>query len=106
MSFSYGFYWDYGVGVYRETDGTRYRPGTLMVFDSRDERDKWVNADVFDGNFHRSTIDAKTAKSIMVGAIFDANYPPRYVSRWEHPSDAKHWAPTAETVAAYRSLFD
>lgn len=46
----YAYHWTYGIGTTWE-DGSW--PGSLMVFDSMGERDKWVADDVFDGDWHR-----------------------------------------------------
>lgn len=58
----YAYHWTYGIGTTWE-DGSW--PGSLMVFDSMGERDKWVADDVFDGDWHREAITAKEARRIM-----------------------------------------
>lgn len=55
----YGYRNDYGIGT-RNADGERL--GTLHVFSSRRERDAWVEADRFDGNWHRERIDSREAR--------------------------------------------
>lgn len=67
--YSYGFYWQYGIGTVSAND---YQPvGDVMVFDSKRERDEWIAGDKFDGNWHRSAMSAREARRLMVNAIFE-----------------------------------
>lgn len=58
----YGFHNAYGNGS--RMDGERV--GRVRVFDSRRERDAWVEADVFDGVFHREAITSAEARRLML----------------------------------------
>lgn len=102
-NFSYGFWWSYGVGTWRQTsDGSEVMPGELQVFESRKARDEWVDADVFDGNYHRSAVGAKTARDIMVDELFNFYPGCKFTLDWDNPSAAKRYAPTDEIVATWR----
>lgn len=103
--FFYGFDWSYGVGTWwQNSDGTEIMPGRLMVFDSCGARDKWVEDDVFDGNYHRSAIDAITARGIMVDDVFFENPCCNLATEYETRGAAKRWASTREIVEAWREL--
>ena len=45
--------------------------GTLVPFDSVQARDEYVAADRFDGNFHRSVPNYRTARRMMLDSLRD-----------------------------------
>ena len=96
----YAFYWTYGVGK-KWDDGSW--PGSLMVFDSMAERDKWVAGDVFDGNCHNEAITAKEARRIMADTVigFDNDMAARFDGS---RSAVERYAPSAELVEAWRRV--
>lgn len=61
----YAFHNTYGNGT---TDTHDERLGTLHVFKTKLERDEWVNAEHFDGNWHREVIGYSAARHEMRGA--------------------------------------
>lgn len=62
----YAGYWQFGVGV-GDFDGNPIC--SLLVFDSRKERDAWVDADHFDNNWHRSALTRGEALPFMRGEL-------------------------------------
>lgn len=64
----YGFRHTYGINT-TDTDGNII--GTLYVFDTKRERDEWVSADVWDGNYHRATISSKDARKYLEDMWYD-----------------------------------
>lgn len=96
----YAFCWTYGVGK-KWDDGSW--PGSLMVFDSMGERDKWVAGDVFDGDWHREAITAKEARRIMADTVicFDNDMAVRYDGS---RSAVERYASTVELVRAWRRV--
>lgn len=96
----YAFCWTYGVGK-KWDDGSW--PGSLMVFDSMGERDKWVAGDVFDGDWHREAITAKEARRIMADTVicFDNDMTVRYDGS---RSAVERYASTVELVRAWRRV--
>lgn len=96
----YAYHWTYGIGTTWE-DGSW--PGSLMVFDSMGERDKWVADDVFDGDWHREAITAKEARRIMADTVicFDHDMAVRY--DWSR-SAVERYASTVELVRAWRRV--
>jgi hypothetical protein len=96
----YAYHWTYGIGTTWE-DGSW--PGSLMVFDSMGERDKWVADDVFDGDWHREAITAKEARRIMADTVigFDNDMVVRYD---ESRSAVERYASTVELVRAWRRV--
>ena len=65
----YGLHWLYGVGTRWAEDNTP--TATVMVFLSKRERDAWVDADRFDGNYHRSVASRGEALPLMAGTLRD-----------------------------------
>lgn len=65
----YGLHWPYGVGVRHADDGSLF--ASPVVFLSKRERDAWVDADRFDGNWHRSVASRGEALPLMAGALRD-----------------------------------
>lgn len=96
----YAFRWAYGIGTTWE-DGSW--PGSLMVFDSMGERDKWVADDVFDGDWHREAITAKEARRIMADTVigFDNDMAVRYDGS---RSAVERYASTVELGRAWRRV--
>ena len=96
----YAFCWTYGVGK-KWDDGSW--SGSLMVFDSMGERDKWVAGDVFDGDWHREAITAKEARRIMADTVicFDNDMAVRYDGS---RSAVERYASTVELVRAWRRV--
>lgn len=96
----YAFRWTYGVGTTWE-DGSW--PGSLMVFGSMGERDKWVADDVFDGDWHREAITAKEARRIMADTVigFDNAMAVRYDGS---RSAVERYASTVELGRAWRRV--
>lgn len=96
----YAYHWNYGVGTTWE-DGSW--PGSLMVFDSMGERDKWVADDVFDGDWHREAITAKEARRIMADTVigFDNDMAVRYDGS---RSAVERYASTVELGRAWRRV--
>lgn len=96
----YAYRWTYGIGTTWE-DGSW--PGSLMVFDSMGERDKWVADDVFDGDWHREAITAKEARRIMADTVigFDNDMAVRYDGS---RSAVERYASTVELGRAWRRV--
>lgn len=96
----YAYHWTYGIGTTWE-DGSW--PGSLMVFDSMGERDKWVADDVFDGDWHREAITAKEARRIMADTVigFDNDMAVRYDGS---RSAVERYASTVELGRAWRRV--
>lgn len=96
----YAYHWTYGIGTTWE-DGSW--PGSLMVFDSMGERDKWVADDVFDGDWHREAITAKEARRIMADTVigFDNDMTVRYDGS---RSAVERYASTVELGRAWRRV--
>lgn len=97
----YAYHWTYGIGTTWE-DGSW--PGSLMVFDSMGERDKWVADDVFDGDWHREAITAKeAARRIMADTVigFDNDMAVRYDGS---RSAVERYASTVELGRAWRRV--
>lgn len=96
----YAYHWTYGIGTTWE-DGSW--PGSLMVFDSMGERDKWVADDVFDGDWHREAITAKEARRIMADTVigFDNDMAVRYDGS---RSAVERYASTVELGRAWRRI--
>lgn len=64
----YAFHHTYGINT---TDTSGYIIGRLYVFDTKQERDDWVSADVWDGNYHRAAIGSKDARKYLEDMWFD-----------------------------------
>lgn len=96
----YAYHWTYGIGTTWE-DGSW--PGSLMVFDSMGERDKWVADDIFDGDWHREAITAKEARRIMADTVigFDNDMAVRYDGS---RSAVERYASTVELGRAWRRV--
>lgn len=96
----YAYHWTYGIGTTWE-DGSW--PGSLMVFDSMGERDKWVADDVFDDDWHREAITAKEARRIMADTVigFDNDMAVRYDGS---RSAVERYASTVELGRAWRRV--
>lgn len=62
----YGLHWAYGINT---VDSNGDPIATPIVFDTKAERDAWVDEDRFDGNFHRSATTAAEARRLMVPEI-------------------------------------
>ena len=63
----YGFHNTYG----NRTTGHYGWIGHVHVFDSRRERDEWVAADRFDGDWHREAITSAEARREMLRDLPD-----------------------------------
>lgn len=96
----YAYHWTYGIGTTWEDWSW---PGSLMVFDSMGERDKWVADDVFDGDWHREAITAKEARRIMADTVigFDNDMAVRYDGS---RSAVERYASTVELGRAWRRV--
>lgn len=96
MSCFYGIYHQNGSNVV-DSDGNRL--GTVHVFNSRSDRDAWVSADVFDGNYHRAAITGKEARKCMVNdPFFDWN---RLDRIYHCAPDEVRFAPMSAIVDCY-----
>ena len=62
----YGFYNTCGVKTRSADDGSRI--GHLRIFESRSDRDSWVDADVWGGSYRREPITAREAMTYLVEA--------------------------------------
>lgn len=60
----YAFENTYGVGT-RDADDLS-RIGYLHIFASRSDRDAWVDADVWDGNWYREALTSREAMPYLV----------------------------------------
>ena len=91
----YAFYNRYGVGTRHASDGQRI--GRLHIFDTRSERDEWVDGERYeDGNAHREAITCKEARTLMQKFAYGMGL-----------LDPVFDAPTAdELVAVYRDFSD
>lgn len=69
MSFFYAFYNNYGIGT-ADTDGNRI--GELRVFDTKRERDEWVDEEDYSGgNLHREAISGKEARAFAISYLYN-----------------------------------
>ena len=66
MKLYYGFYNRYGLGM-RDENG--YRIGCVEAFKTKRDRDAWVAADEWDGNYHREVISSAEARRLMLDAL-------------------------------------
>lgn len=64
----YAFYHTYGINT---TDTCGNIIGRLYVFDTRQDAARWDSEDVWDGNYHRSTISSKDARKYLEDMWFD-----------------------------------
>lgn len=64
----YAFHHTYGINT---TDTSGNIIGRLYVFDTKQERDEWVSADVWDGNYHRAAIGSKDARKYLEDMWYD-----------------------------------
>lgn len=64
----YAFHHTYGINT---TDTCGNIIGRLYVFDTRQDAARWVSEDVWDGNYHRSTISSKDARKYLEDMWFD-----------------------------------
>ena len=55
----------------------------LLRFDTKKERDEWVLADVFDGNFHRAAVTGSVARRWYPKAFRDGEFE-LAESRWKN----------------------
>lgn len=62
----YGFYNHYGIGM-RYGDGGRI--GHVEVFKTKRDRDAWIDAEKWDGNYHREVISSAEARRFMLDMI-------------------------------------
>ena len=62
----YGFYNSYGIGMRRVGGG---RIGCVEVFETKSDRDAWIAADEFDGNWRREAITSTEARRYMLDFI-------------------------------------
>ena len=62
----YAFDNRYGVGTRSDYDLRRI--GRLHIFESRRDRDSWVDAEVWDGNYRREAITSREALPYLVEA--------------------------------------
>lgn len=88
MGYWYGFHNAYGNRS--RMDGSRV--GRVHVFGTKGERDAWVEADRYDGDFHREAIGSREALRLMVDGL----------SRLYPDTDFGRLG-TDELVEAYRS---
>lgn len=65
MAHYYGIECGYGRNV---TDSEGNRLGDVKVFATKAERDAWVDADEFDGNWHRDSIGSGEARRLMLAS--------------------------------------
>lgn len=66
MKMYYGFYNSCGIGM-RHVDGGRV--GHIEVFETKSDRDTWIAADEFDGNWHREAITSTEARRHMLDRL-------------------------------------
>lgn len=63
----YGFDNVMGIGMRYAEDSGRY--GQVVVFDTKAERDDWIERDEFDGRWHREAITSTQARREMLRCI-------------------------------------
>lgn len=96
MAKYYGIDCGYGVNVVN-FDGERI--GEVKVFDTKAERDAWVDGDRFDGNWHRSAITSREARDIMMAdSMTDWNLMER---KYHIPWAERRFATMEQLVDAY-----
>lgn len=64
----YGFYHSYGINT-TDTEGNIV--GRLYIFNTKQERDQWVDEDIWDGNYHRAPINSKDARKYLESMWYD-----------------------------------
>lgn len=81
----YGFNWTCDIGAHWvEDDGTSYPCGTVFVFDSKDERDKWVESEPCGGRrSHRSAMASDEAVSIIRRCVRECSSYPSKVGSYD-----------------------
>lgn len=81
----YGFNWSYDIGAYwNEDDGTSYPCGTVFVFDSKSERDMWVESEPYNGcRSHRSAMSAVEAVPIIRRCVRECSPYPSEVDSYD-----------------------
>lgn len=62
----YGFYNSCGIGM-RYENGDRI--GHLEVFETKRDRDAWIEADEWDGNWYREAITSTEARRYMLDRL-------------------------------------
>lgn len=97
----YGITCTYGPHV---VDGDGQRLGMVKVFCSKRERDAWVDADVWDGSWHRAAITSDEARACMViSPFFDWNL---LESRYHLQPSEVSYATMDQVVTCYQAFFD
>lgn len=82
-----------------DSDGNRL--GTVYVFDSRKDRDKWVAADRWDGSYHRAALTSDEARKCMTSSyLFDWTM---LSSRYHIAPDEVSYATMDQIVSCYLS---
>ncbi|OZG68261.1 hypothetical protein [Bifidobacterium eulemuris] len=93
----YAAYWPFGVGVRHSEDNSPVC--SVRVFDSKQERDAWVDADRFDQNWHRS---AESRGFVLPLMRSDLNFHNRALYEgWD--VGGRHYG-DGELVAAWRAM--
>lgn len=97
MAHYYGIECMYGRNV---TDSEGNRRGDVHVFGTKAERDAWVDADEFDGNWHRDAIGSGEARRLML----DSEYfvPSILEIRYHILQTEAHYATMDQIVDCYR----
>ena len=66
---------NYGIGTMTHAGkGRIVSAGSLRRFATRALRDEWLQADEWDGNWHRSAITRREAEKYHIGAFRDTAY--------------------------------
>lgn len=66
MKMYYGFYNSYGIGMRHESGG---RIGHIEIFETKRDRDAWIAADEWDGNWYREAITSTEARRYMLDRL-------------------------------------
>lgn len=91
----YAFYNRYGVNTRHAADNSRV--GRLHIFDTRSERDAWVDGERYEGgNVHREAITCKEARTLMLKFAYGLGL---FDPVFDDPT-------TDELVAVYLDFYD
>lgn len=97
----YGIYCRYGANVV-DNDGDRL--GMVLAFDTKRQRDAWVDDDEWDGDYHRAAITSNEARRCMVkSCYFDYGMLER---KYHYARNEARSAPMEAIVDCYSSAFD
>lgn len=95
----YAFDNRHGIGT-RSAD-TGKRIGRVHEFGTRYERDEWINADEFDGNWHREQITSTEARREMLDELYRTGEPFA-----EGKAYMERYGSMGEILAAYHEAMD